>query len=107
MCSASTTSPRAGSACRLNGSLRSRSAGHRSFAGLGLARILVATAGKQANSKSPKVSPLALAGVAYEASLKEYPKGSWHDDTLRELALLIERVAAEQFGPAATEQECG
>ena len=88
----------------LNGSLRSRSAGHRSFAGLGLTRILVATAGKQGNSKSPKVSPLALAGVAYEASLKEYPKGSWHDDTLRELALLIERVAAEQFGPAATDK---
>ena len=88
----------------LNGSLRSRSAGHRSFAGLGLGRILVATAGRQANSKSPKLSPLALAAVAYQASLKEYPKGSWHDDTLRELALLIERVAAEQFGPTVTEK---
>ena len=74
----------------LNGSLRSHSAGHRSFAGLGLARILVATAGKDK-------SPLAQAAIAYEASLKEYPKGSWHDETLRELALLIERAAAEQF----------
>jgi len=73
----------------LNGSLRSRSAGHRSFAGLGLARILVATAGKEKS--------LAQAAIAYEASLKEYPKGSWHDETLRELALLIERAAAEQF----------
>ena len=89
----------------LNGALRSRSAGHRSFAGLGLARILVATAGKQGNSKSPKLSPLALAGIAYEASLKEYPKGSWHDDTLREFALLIERTAAEQFGPVVMEKK--
>ena len=74
----------------LNGSLRSRSAGHRSFAGLGLARVLVATASKDKS--------LAQAAIAYEASLKEYPKGSWHDETLRELALLIERAAAEQFG---------
>ena len=73
----------------LNGSMRSRSAGHRSFAGLGLARIFVATAGKDKS--------LAQAAIAYEASLKEYPKGSWHDETLRELALLIERAAAEQF----------
>jgi tetratricopeptide (TPR) repeat protein len=88
----------------LNGSLRSRSAGHRSFAGLGLARIFVATAGREGNSKAPKLSPLALAGAAYEASLKEYPKGSWHDDTLREFALLIERTAAEEFGPAVADK---
>jgi len=83
----------------LSGLMRSHSAGHRSFAGLGLARILVATAGKEHNSKSPKPSPLAQAATAYEASLKEYPKGSWHDETLRELALLIERAAAEQCAP--------
>ena len=39
------------------------------------------------------------AKAIFDASLKEYPKGSWHDETLRELALLIERAAAEQFGP--------
>jgi len=43
--------------------------------------------------------------AAYEASLKEYPKGSWHDDTLRELALLIERAAAEQCAPPPADKK--
>ena len=85
----------------LNGSMRSRSAAHRSFAGLGIARILVATAAKEDPSK---ISPLVQAAAVFEASLKEYPKGSWHDETLRGLALLIERSAAEQFGPPPAEK---
>ena len=104
----------------LNGSMRSRSAGHRSFAGLGLARAVLASGQPISSSKSPASSPplgddhashgalgvkaaLLQAKAIFEASLKEYPKGSWHDETLRELALLIERAAAEQFGPPAAE----
>ncbi len=99
----------------LNGSMRSRSAPHRSFAGLGFARILVATGGGPTSQAtitiSPKkgakpvappapVSPLMPAVVAYNTSLKEYPGGSWHDETLRELALLTERIAVETTTPA-------
>ena len=105
----------------LNGSMRSRSAGHRSFAGLGLARAVLASGQPISSSKSPASSPRPLgddhashgalgvkaallqARTIFDASLKEYPKGSWHDETLRELALLIERAAAEQFGPPAAD----
>ena len=85
----------------LTGSTRSRSAAHRSFAELSMARVLAATASGQHDPKSPLPPPLVQAANAYKASLKEYPNGSWHEDTLRELALLIERAAAEQF-PAAS-----
>jgi tetratricopeptide (TPR) repeat protein len=92
----------------LNGSLRSRSAGHRSFAGLGLARAVIASDQPISSPKSvggpksvgaavelPHQRALLQAKTMCEASLAEYPKGSWHDETLRELALLIERAANE------------
>ncbi len=104
----------------LNGSMRSRSAPHRSFAGLGFARVLVATGGivstnTPATSKKVKVkeavvpnpTPFLPVVAAYEACLKEYPGGSWHEETLREIALLIERVAAEQYAPPVVKQEVG
>ena len=44
----------------LNGSLRSRSAGHRSFAGLGVARAVLASGQPISSSKSPASSPRPL-----------------------------------------------
>ena len=83
----------------LNGSLRSHSAAHRSFAGLGLARAVIASDKSLPGSKA---SPLAQAKTIYEASLQEFPKASWHDETLRELALSIERAANEAVPKPAT-----
>lgn len=103
----------------LSGPLRSRSPAHRSYAGLGLARILVVTGGssppsnastmiaitpKKSGAKTTAASnssPLLSAAIAYEASRKEYPNGSWHEETLRELALLTERIAIECTNPPA------
>ena len=44
---------------------------------------------------------LELAKTLYQRSLKEHSNASWHDQTLRELALLIESMAADQFPPLA------
>lgn len=91
----------------LTGPMRSHSAAHRSFAGLGLARAVIGsgkTISSSSSKSSPQSSPQLQAKAIYEASLKEYPKGSWHDETLRELALLIERAAVEQFAPPPAEK---
>ena len=82
----------------LNGSLRSRSAGHRSFAGLGLARAVLASGQPISSSKSPASSTVLQAKAICEASLKEYPKGSWHDETLYRLATVIQDMAEAKFG---------
>jgi tetratricopeptide (TPR) repeat protein len=90
----------------LNGSLRSHSAGHRSFAGLGLAGAVIASGQPISSSKSPgaQPSPLLQAKAICEASLAEYPKGSWHDETLFRLATVIQDLAETKFGksPSAT-----
>src|SRR5690606_31270281 len=49
----------------------------------------------------PSLSPegtakLAAARPVYESSLAQQPDASWHDETLRELALLIEELAERQ-----------
>ena len=94
----------------LSGPLRSRLAGHRSFAGLGLARVVIASGQPLSSSKSSDSSPRPLGegpGVRIallqgkaicEASLKEYPKGSWHDETLYRLATVIQDMAEAKFG---------
>lgn len=83
----------------LNGSLRSHSAGHRSFAGLGLARAVIGSGQAISSSKSsPQSSPLLQAKAICEASLAEYPKGSWHDETLYRLATVIQDMAGAKFG---------
>jgi outer membrane protein assembly factor BamD (BamD/ComL family) len=101
------------------GSHQSRSAAHRAFARFSMARVLVATAGtepatstvkptvtKAGKLKMPDARSSAFfqARSAYEASLKEHPAGSWHDETLREVALLIERAAVE-CAPGATAEK--
>jgi tetratricopeptide (TPR) repeat protein len=90
----------------LNGSLRSRSAGHRSFAGLGLAGAVIASGQPVSGSRSPgsQPSPLLQAKAICEASLAEYPKGSWHDETLFRLATVIQDVAEAKYGksPSST-----
>ncbi len=82
----------------ISGPTRSGSAAHRAYARLGLARALAPLAG---------ADPVKLAHVAatYESGIKEHPQGTWHDETLRELALLLEYAAAVQFAPAATKKE--
>ena len=111
----------------LGGQWRSRSAAHRSFAGLGLARILDSTiareraatnaegrkgkdrpvgtsSGERTASRSPSPS-LSIPGPStqvsaralYEASLKEYPNGSWHDETLFCLGTMIQDEADVKF----------
>ncbi len=84
----------------LRGSTRSRSAAHRSFAGLGLARILAATGGSPSpkNAGSKAAAPFRPAIIAYKASIKEYPNGSWHDETLYCLATIIQDQADAKFG---------
>ena len=85
----------------LNGSLRSRSAGHRSFAGLGLARAVLASGQPISSSKSPASSPFIQAKAICEASLAEYPRGSWHDETLYRLATIIQDTAEAKFGKSS------
>jgi tetratricopeptide (TPR) repeat protein len=77
----------------LTGPARTSSAPHRSFALQGLARTSAAREGDQPNK------PFTKAKSFYQQSLKEYPGGAWHEDTLRELALLIERIAAGEATP--------
>ena len=84
----------------LTGRDRSSSAPHRSFADLGLAR---AAAGTPHNPEQ-KAAQFKQAKSLYQQSLKEYADGSWHDETLRELALLTERIAADRFSPKATDK---
>ncbi len=78
----------------LNGSLRSHSAAHRSFAGLGLARAVIAS---DKSLPGSKVNPLTQAKTIYEASLQEFPKASWHDETLYRLATIIQDQANATF----------
>ena len=65
----------------LKGRSRSRSRLHRSFAALALARV------------SKKLDQPEVAHRNYLASLRECPDALWHDQTLRELGLLIEQTA--------------
>ena len=86
----------------LVGPMRSRSAAHRSFAGLGFGRTLT-TDGKTGRdqsevSKSTNVPSLPSPIAVYEASLKEFPNGSWHDETLYRLATIIQEQADVKFG---------
>ncbi|MBN2024188.1 MAG: tetratricopeptide repeat protein [Pirellulales bacterium] len=69
----------------LTGKIRSPSRPHRAMAALELARARTAS-GKKAD-----------AAVFYQRSLKEDPAARWHDETLRELALLTERIAEDQI----------
>lgn len=83
---------------------KSGSPTHRSFAAFGLARaiaglvpplsVVSSPASKAAGSSPPT---FAQAKSLYQQSLKEYANGSWHDETFRDLALLIERMAADKF----------
>lgn len=83
---------------------KSSSPPHRSFAALGLARAIAGLApavvsdatqaGKTAGGSTPT---FAQAKSLYQQSLKEYANGSWHDETFRDLALLIERMADDKF----------
>ncbi len=83
----------------LSGPLRSNSAAHRSFAGLGLACAVLGSGKAISVSKSgPQPPPQLQAKAICQASLSEYPKGSWHDETLYRLATLIQDVAESSFG---------
>ncbi len=78
----------------LNGTLRSRSAAHRSFAGLGLACAVIDSGKAISASKSgPQPTPKQQAAAICQASLAEFPKGSWHDETLYRLAGVIQEMA--------------
>ncbi len=69
----------------------------RSYAALGLARAYAGLASQSADKKKAGKSPdvrLEVAKSLYQRSVKEHPAGPWHDETLHELALLIERLAA-------------
>jgi len=80
----------------LNGSRATRSAPHRSFIALGLARLFLRSDEREQAKKG------------YQYSLSQHPKGEWRDQTLRELALLIERKAAEQYpAPENTKTKSG
>ena len=69
---------------------QSRSAAHRAYAEFALARLAVA------HPSSSKIeSPFLFSFSRFKASLSDYPNGSWHDETLRELALLLEHDADE------------
>ncbi len=78
----------------LSGAVRGGSAAHRSWAGLGVARA------RQALGQDEQ------AAAAYRQSLSEHPRAAWHDQTLRELALLIERTA-ETRAKDAPEADAG
>lgn len=67
----------------LTGKFRKSSAAHRSYAALGMARILAA----EGSDKSME---------GYVRSLAWYPEGGWHAETHREVALIIERTATAQ-----------
>ena len=75
----------------LTGRGRSSFAPHRSFAALELARLATCLT----PSPDSKDSRFDKSRQYYQLSLKEYARASWHDDTLRELAVLFEREAAE------------
>lgn len=94
----------------LNGPMRSKSAGHRSFAGLGLAHAVIGSGQPISSASSPShgektraAAPSAIlqAKTICEASLAEYPKGSWHDETLYRLATIIQDQAEAKFGKSS------
>ena len=94
----------------LVGPMRSRSAAHRSFAGLGFGRTLT-TDGKTGRDKSEvrkptNSSPLPSLIAVYEASLKEFSSGSWHDETLYRLATIIQDQADLEFGKPSNLDTC-
>ncbi len=83
----------------LSGPMLSHSAAHRSFAGLGLACAVIGSGKAISGSKSgPQPPPQLQAKALCQASLNEYPKGSWHDETLYRLATLIQDMAESKFG---------
>jgi outer membrane protein assembly factor BamD (BamD/ComL family) len=98
---------------------RGVSSAQRSFASLGLARAIAgrsmaAAAAKPATDVSRKALAagepdpwLVTAKSLYQRSLKEYPTASWHDETLHELASLIERTAAQRFPPLTNPSPAG
>ena len=115
----------------LTGLMRSRTAAHRSFAGMGLARAIAAnersggktisstlldklhTGGKSKTASpkrtgTPAPSPSVSSQVESlcKASIEEYSRGGWHDETLFCLATAIENhaeaTAAKQQQKPAT-----
>jgi tetratricopeptide (TPR) repeat protein len=85
----------------LTGASATRSAAHRSFAALGLARATTGLARRAEKDgvagKTPPESLFAQAKAYYQQSLKEYANGSWHDETLYQLAAIIEEQAEGQW----------
>lgn len=79
----------------LSGDMHGVSRFHRSLAALGMARA------KRALEEREK------AIAAFRQSLSEQSPASWHDDTLRELALLIEQPASEKDKTAADKAKTG
>ena len=100
----------------LTGSLWSRTSAHRSFAGMGLARAIAASersggkavsgslldklriggkpqSGTPKRTGTPGPGPFSNVEFLCKASLAEYPRGSWHDETLFCLATAIENHA--------------
>ncbi|NLF17044.1 MAG: tetratricopeptide repeat protein, partial [Lentisphaerae bacterium] len=77
----------------LRGPVRIALQPHRSFAALGKARALV---GHARDNESAAAESLASAKTAYLLSLGTLPDSAWHEHAQRELALLIEVLAARQ-----------